>query len=129
MIAAMNKIVHLFLLFSIVAAKHFLLETEDGEPKWGDCFKEKNGYVTHHGFKKLDGCQVDPRVLDQNPEDCHKGYITINMPKDLQEKYLDCRREGKNVEENDDDFDPVCDDPLCSCEKDEETGEMTQTCA
>ena len=133
MIAAMNKIVHLFLLFSIVAAKHFLLETEDGEPKWGDCFKEKNGYITHHWKRKLDGCQVDPRIKDPRVtgkrEDCHKGYTQLTLPEHLQEKWLDCAKKGKNVEENDDDFDPACDDPLCSCEKDEETGEMTQTCA
>ena len=137
MIAAMNKIVHLFLLFSIVAAKHFLLETEDGEPKWGHCFKEKNGYITHHGLKKLDGCQKDPSGWAKwKPEDCHKGYTHDTMPYDLRKKWLDCGLKDKNVEENDDDFDPAihaiqeaCDDPLCSCEKDEETGEMTQTCA
>ena len=126
----MNKIVHLFLLFSNVAAKHFLLEIEAVPPKWGDCFKEKNGFVTNHGFIKLDGCH-HPGIKGKRT-DCHKGYAHDTLPYDLRKKWLDCGLKDKNVEENDDDFDPMkmaCDDPLCFCEKDEETGEMTQTCA
>ena len=111
----MNKIVHLFLLFSIVAAKHFLLEIEAVPPKWGDCFKEKNGFVTHHGSKKLDGCH-HPGIKGKRT-DCHKGYAHDTLPYDLREKYFDCQKKGKNVvEKNDDDFvDPCTSSKHCSC--------------